>query len=175
MIRTWLIDGPSGSGKTTHAAALGARLGHRVVHMDDLYPGWWGLAEGSRIVAEEVLRMKAPGYHRWDWERDRPGEWVALPDGEPLIVEGVGAMTPATVAAARRRGAVRTVLVTAPEGLRRRRALARDPYYEPWWETWARQERAHFAAVAGLEPDERIDNGEDGGAGSVGGTGGTGG
>lgn len=159
MIRTWLIDGPSGSGKTTHAEALGERLGHRVLHLDEWYLGWGGLEAGARMVAEQVLRPSAPGYRRWDWERDRPGEWVALPAGESLIIEGVGAITPASVAAARRRGEARTVWVDAPEPVRRARALARDPFYEPWWEMWAEQERRHFREIAGMEFDERMNNG----------------
>ncbi|WPF66938.1 MULTISPECIES: hypothetical protein [unclassified Corynebacterium] len=159
MTRVWLIDGPSGSGKTTYATALGQRRGHRVVHLDDFYPGWSGLAAGARMVSECVLHPSAPGYRRWDWERDRPGEWVALPVGEPLIIEGVGAITQASVAAARRLGEVRTVWVDAPEAVRRARALARDPYYEPWWEMWASQEREHFRAIANMDVDERVDNG----------------
>ncbi|KQB86272.1 (d)CMP kinase [Corynebacterium lowii] len=157
MIRTWLIDGPSGSGKTTYATALGERLGHRVVHLDEFYPGWAGLAAASTIVAEQVLHPHNPGYYRWDWENDRVGQWVPLDAGEPLIIEGAGALTRQSLEAARRRGPVRTVLIDAPAPLRRARALARDPYYEPWWEMWARQEREHFAKIAGLEVDERID------------------
>ncbi|MBC3186123.1 (d)CMP kinase [Corynebacterium sp. zg-331] len=159
MIRTWLIDGPSGAGKTTYAEALARRLGHRVVHLDDFYPGWDGLAAGARMVAEHVLHPSAPGYRRWDWERDRPGEWVTLPVGAPLIVEGVGAITEASVAAARHRGGVHTVVISAPESVRRARALARDPFYEPWWQTWARQEREHFATTVHITPDERREHG----------------
>lgn len=159
MTHTWLIDGPSGSGKTTHATALGKRLGYRVVHLDEFYPGWGGLAQGARMVAECVLHPSEPGYRRWDWERERPGEWVALPAGEPLIIEGVGAITRESVAAARRLGRVRTVWMDAPEPVRRQRALARDPYYEPWWEMWAAQEREHFRAIADIDVDERVENG----------------
>ena len=48
---TFLIDGPSGSGKTTLAAEIeqhwNSAVKLQVVHMDDLYPGWDGLAEGA--------------------------------------------------------------------------------------------------------------------------------
>ena len=38
------VDGPAGSGKTTLAEAVSRGLdGSRVIHMDDLFPGWSGL------------------------------------------------------------------------------------------------------------------------------------
>lgn len=137
---TVLIDGPSGAGKTTLALTMGAALRITVVHLDDFYPGWGGLAEGARIVAEDVLREVDPGYRRWDWQRQQPGEWVALQPGGDLIVEGVGAVSEASVAAARRRGDVTTVRVVADAGVRKRRALRRDPGYAAFWEMWAKQE-----------------------------------
>lgn len=84
---TLLIDGPSGAGKTTLALQIGEALGIPVVHLDDFYPGWGGLAEGARMVAEDVLDLERPGYWRWDWERGCRGEWVALPPGGDVIVE----------------------------------------------------------------------------------------
>ena len=48
-----LIDGRAGSGKSYLAAELAERLykelevAPRLVHMDDLYPGWEGLRAGS--------------------------------------------------------------------------------------------------------------------------------
>lgn len=139
---TLLIDGPSGSGKTTLANQIGAALGMRVVHLDDFYPGWGGLAEGARMVAEDVLRLNNPGFRRWDWERDAPGEWVALSPDEDLVVEGVGAVTEASIRAAKLRGDVDTVRVVADAELRKARALARDPGYAAYWEMWAAQEAA---------------------------------
>lgn len=75
---TVLIDGPSGAGKTWACAALADRAGWRVVHLDEFYPGWHGLEQGSRMVAEQVLRETNPGYWRWDWEAGAPGEWASL-------------------------------------------------------------------------------------------------
>lgn len=51
-----LIDGRSGSGKTTLTERLVARqrldgVGVQVMHVEDLYPGWDGLAAGSESVA----------------------------------------------------------------------------------------------------------------------------
>lgn len=149
---TLLIDGPSGAGKTTLALQIGDALGIPVVHLDDFYPGWGGLAEGARIVAEDVLDPARPGYWRWDWERGRRGEWVALDPGGDLIVEGVGAVTEASKAKARRRGDVDTIRVVADPHLRKERALQRDPGYAEWWDMWAAQE----AQLARVEVDVEV-------------------
>lgn len=139
-----LIDGPSGSGKTTFAGFLGEILGMRIVHFDDLYPGWHGLAAGVEIVT--ALLEGAGGYHRWDWENDTAGPWVEVSERN-LIIEGVGSLAPSVVRAARQHGSVLTMLFDGPEQMRRQRALARDPFYEPWWDMWAAQEARHFATV----------------------------
>ncbi|MFV8380563.1 hypothetical protein [Corynebacterium hindlerae] len=137
---TILVDGRSGSGKTTYATELGCKLGWRVVHMDDFYPGWWGLAAGAQMVARDVLRLDQPGFRRWNWELSEPGQWVPLDPGEPLIVEGVGAVTAASVAAARLRGPALSVRIDCAAHIRKRRALSRDPEFEEWWDMWAVQE-----------------------------------
>lgn len=139
---TLLIDGPSGAGKTTLAAQIGDALGIRVVHLDDFYPGWSGLAEGARMVAEDVLDPVRPGYWRWDWDRGRRAGWVPLDPGEDLIVEGVGAVTGASIRAAVQLGEVNTLRVVADADVRRARALGRDPDYAPFWDMWAAQEVA---------------------------------
>ena len=146
MPYTLLIDGPSGAGKTSLANQISAALGIRVVHLDDFYPGWSGLAEGAAMVARDVLDPVAPGYWRWDWERDRRGEWVPLDPRADVIVEGVGAVTWASIGKARARGNVDTLRVSADDSLRKRRALARDPYYAEFWDMWAAQE-AQLACV----------------------------
>ena len=141
MTYTLLIDGPSGSGKTTLANHIGAALGIRVVHLDDFYPGWGGLAEGARMVADDVLDPVAPGFWRWDWEQDRRAEWVPLVPGADLVVEGVGAVTEASISKAKARGDVDTLQVNAADATRKARALQRDPGYAPWWDMWAEQEK----------------------------------
>lgn len=140
MSYTLLIDGPSGSGKTTLANQIGAALGIRVVHLDDFYPGWGGLLEGARMVADDVLDPVNPGYWRWDWEQDKRAEWVPLEEGSDLVVEGVGAVTEASISKAKARGDVDTVRVVAAGATRKARALKRDPGYAPWWDMWAEQE-----------------------------------
>ena len=141
MTYTLLIDGLSGSGKTTLANHIGAALGIQVVHLDDFYPGWGGLAEGARMVANDVLDPVAPGFWRWDWERNERGQWVTLEPGADLVVEGVGAVTDASIRKAKARGDVDTLRVVAAEEKRKARALKRDPGYAPWWDMWAEQEK----------------------------------
>lgn len=141
MTYTLLIDGLSGSGKTTLANHIGSVLGIQVVHLDDFYPGWGGLAEGARMVADDVLDPVAPGFWRWDWEKNTRAEWVPLVPGADLVVEGVGAVTEASISKAKARGEIDTLRVVAPDELRKARALKRDPGYAAWWDMWAEQEK----------------------------------
>ena len=150
---TVLVDGPSGSGKTTFATAVGERTGLRVVHLDDFYPGWSGLAEASRMVVDDVLHPTRPGYRRWDWVADAPGEWVALDPGCSLIVEGVAAVTAASISAAEELGEVLSVRIDAPVDVRRTRALRRDTGYEEFWDMWAAQEAQFYAAHGDVPVD----------------------
>ncbi|WP_169738898.1 hypothetical protein [Jiangella gansuensis] len=141
------LDGPAGSGKTTLAAQLSARLDDApVVHMDDLYPGWDGLAAAARTVADEVLLPLAAGrqarYRRWDWYADAYAEWVDVPPAPTLLVEGCGSgSTPGAAALAM------IIWLDAPHDVRQARGFARDgDGFRPHWERWARQEDALFAA-----------------------------
>lgn len=160
-----LIDGRSGSGKTHFAEHLMATLGApshqtgaspstppapnttpQLVHLEDFYPGWGGLFAAARMLAADVLQPNCPGFRRWDWEKNTPAQWQPLDPGHPLIVEGVGALSPEVLAVLRRRGIPhRTLVLEAPTQLRKQRALHRDPYYAPWWDMWAAQEHAHIA------------------------------
>jgi len=151
-----LIDGRSGAGKTTMAhdlvGRLGARLGRPValVRLDDCYPGWYGLSAAARAVVETILRPVNPGYRRYDWTLGRAAEWVELPATGPLIVEGAGSLTPESALLADL-----SVWVDADETARRRLAIQRDgATFEPWWDVWAAQERAHLATN---HPDELAD------------------
>lgn len=140
------VDGPSGSGKTTLAAGVAEALDCPVVHMDELYPGWDGLAESVPLLVRRVLEPLGRGepatYRRWDWAA---GTWDGARTLDPpsrLVVEGCGA----SVGAASGFAAVR-VWVEAPRAERRRRGLTRDgEAFRPHWERWAAQEEALFAA-----------------------------
>ncbi|RKR74657.1 ATP-binding protein [Frondihabitans australicus] len=137
-----LIDGRSGSGKSTLAAALTPLLpGAQLVALDDVYPGWEGLAAASEAVPRDILRDVDPGYRRWDWAASAPGAWRALSATAPIVVEGAGAVTPASAALATLR-----IWVDLDDETRKARALARDgAAYEPWWDLWAAQELTHLA------------------------------
>lgn len=159
---TVLIDGRSGAGKTTYARELAGNppawltdngLPVKLVHLDDIYPGWDGLARASDIVAQSVLATDQPGFHRWDWVNYQRGEWVPLDPQANLIVEGVGSLTSNTKKAAHQRSGrrVRTVEVYLPDAERKRRALARDPGFAEYWEMWAEQEKIHRRTMPAAE------------------------
>jgi hypothetical protein len=138
-----LVDGRSGSGKTTFADALGQ--GRFLLRLEDVYPGWDGLAAASAALVDHVLIPRAAGapgaLHRWDWLRDDRSDLLHVPAAGSLVVEGCGALS-------RRAGALAdlTIWVELPDADRRTRALERDgAAYAPHWERWAGQERAFLA------------------------------
>jgi uridine kinase len=147
------IDGPAGSGKSTLARHLadahderhGAEPAHaaRVLHMDDLFEGWSGLAAVDSQL-DSVLRPLGSGrsghYRRYDWWEDTWAETVLVPPCPLLVVEGVGS-------GAARFDHLRTLLVwiEAPYDERRRRGLERDgDAFAPHWDQWASDEEAVF-------------------------------
>jgi len=142
-----LLDGGSGAGKTTLARRLHrdleARLGTtQLVSLDDVYPGWHGLAAASELVWQSILRPASPGYPGWDWARNQPSGWRGLDPQLPIIVEGCGAISHRSAALANVR-----IWCEMDAGLRQERALGRDgDGYRPWWDTWAAQEAAHWQA-----------------------------
>lgn len=157
--RVVIIDGRSGSGKTTLAAQIAHLLDAQTLHLEDLYPGWNGLAAGSRLVPSALRDAQ---YQRYDWGTGTHREWVRLDRYRPLVIEGCGSLTRPTLAAARRfvagqvqggsaARAVWTIWIECPEPFRKSRALARDQGdFAPHWEEWAAQEALHFAATRPL-------------------------
>ncbi|HNV14167.1 MAG TPA: (d)CMP kinase [Dermatophilaceae bacterium] len=145
-VRVVAIDGPSGSGKTTLAAALAQALDAPTVHMDDLFPGWDGLAAAPALLTTQVLEPLARGeraaYRRWDWIASAWGDVVPVPATDVLVVEGCGA----SVGPAARYAAVR-IWVEAELDVRMARGIARDgEMYRPHWQRWADQEVTVFGS-----------------------------
>jgi GTPase SAR1 family protein len=146
----WLIDGPSGAGKSS----LAERLLHehptlQLVRLDDVYPGWHGLAAAIRAVGDGIVAPYLagdPGRCRlWDWAADAPGGWLAVDPTRPLLVEGCGSFgtTPPSGDSGRRR-----IWVDAEPAERKRRAHLRDSgAFDPWWNIWDAQWRAYTGAA----------------------------
>ena len=130
------IDGYSGSGKSTLAAAIARLVSNwQVLHLDDWYPGWDGLAEGAHIarrIAADLRGGRASSYEAWDWENGTTGATTRVPLA-PTIIEGCGAIEAVADLA---------VWIADPgEDERRHRALARDGQtYAPHWQRWADQD-----------------------------------
>ncbi len=143
------VDGPAGSGKTTLGAALrraGRDLGQvALLHMDNVYDGWAGLAAGMTTVADGVvapLREGRPGrYRRYDWHLGAFAEERLVPPVDLLVVEGVGAGNAAYA------DAITCLLwVETPADVRTARGLARDgDGVREHWAAWQAQEAAMFA------------------------------
>ena len=130
------IDGYSGSGKSTLAAAIARLVSNwQVLHLDDWYPGWDGLAAGADIarrIAADLRGGRASSYEAWDWENGTTGATTRVPLA-PTIIEGCGAIEAVADLA---------VWIADPgEDERRHRALARDGQtYAPHWQRWADQD-----------------------------------
>ena len=141
------IDGRGGAGKSSLAALVAPLIDDApVVHMDDLYPGWDGLARAVPLLVEQVLAPLAAGerasYPRYDWDAGVYAEMLVVPPHRYVVVEGVGS----SVGAARAYTDVR-VWVRAPTPVRRRRGEDRDGGgFVGHWERWAAQEQALFDA-----------------------------
>lgn len=141
--RILLLDGRSGSGKTTLADRIAPLFGAEVVHLDDLYPGWHGLEQGSLTAVRHVVRPLREGmeavYRRWDWAADAYVDEVRIAPGGVVIVEGCGALS--------RESAVLadvSLWLDLDETERHRRARERggDDW---WWQLWREQEDAFYA------------------------------
>ncbi|KGM13007.1 uridine kinase [Cellulomonas bogoriensis 69B4 = DSM 16987] len=157
------VDGPSGAGKTTLAGALAGSLpGAVVLHMDDLYDGWAGLATVWPRVEDQVLGPLGAGeparWRRYDWSLGRFDRWHELPVPAVLVLEGCGSAPRAV-----RGRASCVVWVDAPATVRHRRAADRDgPRLDPRLEEWWRTEEEYFAVE---RPSEHADVHVDGSVG----------
>ncbi len=143
------VDGRSGTGKTTLAARLAQVLepaGVPVVHLDDIYPGWDGLAEGIDMLVAGVLAPLCAGrdgrWRRWSWECDEPGGWAEMPWAATVVVEGAGAG-----ARACRPYLASLLWLHTDEVTRYTRAITRDgTSFAAQWDRWAAQEAAYLVS-----------------------------
>lgn len=129
-----------------------------LLSMEDLYPGWEGLAASAGLLHDWVLTPLAhggrPAWRRYDWARERfAPAWTHLPSelgsGGTLLVEGCGS------------GAASPLLdllvwVHAPEPVRKRRLDLREDaeLYAPHRRSWALQETEFYATH---RPQDRSD------------------
>ena len=150
-----LIDGRAGAGKTSLSRMVATNwpLAGRpqLIALDSLYPGWDGLDAGVERALHDVLRPHARGllstWRRWDWELETEAEAHAVTPALGMILEGCGALNPATARLADVR-----VWVESPGVSRKRRALDRDgDGFRPHWERWAAQEERHIKRHAPQE------------------------
>jgi cytidylate kinase len=149
------IDGKGASGKTTLARRIAAVLpGSFVISVDDFarpdLRGW----ELERFVAqvrEPLLAGRTACYQRWDFDSNTGADWVEVPAGHPVVVEGVSATD------------VRlevpwdlTLWVEVGAAERMRRALERDgsAMRERWLTDWIPSEEAYAQEQ---RPQERVD------------------
>ena len=159
-----LIDGRAGSGKSLFATKLAEnyfsenRQAARIVRLDDLYPGWEGLAAGSVYARERILEPISAGkeanWQIWDWEqgcRGATGEagngFREFSGGTALIVEGCGALSKASAPMAALR-----LWIEADSTTRRLRFSERDQgKFDEYWGVWAAQEEEFYAAERSRE------------------------
>jgi cytidylate kinase len=133
-----LIDGRAGSGKTTLAAHLAQRTGAQLVHMDDLTPGWNGLAQSSIALQQLLTTGEAK---RYDWHVGALIGTISVNLAAPLIVEGCGSITRDTIHFAQQ-----SVWMECPIEIRQQRAIDRDgEMFSEFWEHWAAQELDHLS------------------------------
>lgn len=150
-----LIDGRSNSGKSTFAKSLQENLFRqgesltRVIHMDDLYPGWEGLSLGAdylnRFILEPLNKKLTASWQQWDWSINQRGAWMEFSGGTPLIIEGCGALSDRASSVAFLR-----IWLEAKEPVRQSRWLEREGNLDKF-EMWAAQELDFYAREKSLE------------------------
>lgn len=148
-----LIDGRAGSGKSRFAGQLADLIFQsekqlpKLIHMDDLYPGWEGLRAGSAYLNRSILQPIAAGkqaaWQVWDWELGRRGTanepangWRSFEGGNLVLVEGCGSVSQASSELADL-----TIWMESDTSQRKSRFSARDNgQFDSYWGTWSIQE-----------------------------------
>ena len=155
-----LIDGRAGSGKSTLADEVQNeffKLGEsapRVIHLDDLYPGWDGLQLGVEYVQRAILnplsRREVAHYQLFDWAAGERREWREFAGGTPLIIEGCGAINRNSI-----ESADLSVWLEESEETRKQRWIGREGN-DVHWTQWAAQELDFYARERSSELAGRI-------------------
>jgi uridine kinase len=169
------IDGPGGSGKSTLAAQLVDALGKAfLVHSDDFYLpsarqderlGEVGPLFDLPRLLEQVVAPAATGsavrYQRYDWAKDELAEWIDIPSGASVIIEGVYSLSIAL-----RWAYTYKIWCRADAGLRLARGVERDGEIArpQWLNVWMPQEDDYAArqnpeAASDLVLDSSCDQG----------------
>ena len=144
-----LIDGKAGSGKSTFAESLQQQLfrdgesAPRVIHMDNIFEGWDGLALGSdymvRFILQPLARRETASWQDWSWVKNQRTSWREFSGGTPLIVEGCGSLTERS-----KEHADISIWLEASEETRRERWIQRERHLEKF-DFWAAQELDFYA------------------------------
>lgn len=151
------IDGPGASGKSTLAEQLAAAMGDAyLVHVDDFYLpssrrherlGEVGPSFDLPRLAEQVIVPGSAGealhYQRYDWVQDGLAQWIDVPSGAPIVLEGVFCL-----AAQLRDAYTFKIWCHADPVLRLTRGLARDgeKARSMWVDAWMPAENEYAAS-----------------------------
>lgn len=153
------IDGHSGAGKSTLTQALAAELDAVTIAGDDFYAGGIDLRDDDpaqraaacidwtrqRAVLEALRAERGATWRAFDWQAfdgrlcDAP---ITLAPKPIAILEGVYAARPELSDLLDMR-----ILLSAPEGLRTARLLARERTIGPWDRQWHDAEEFYFERV----------------------------
>ena len=144
-----LIDGRAGSGKSTFAESLQQQLfrdgesAPRIIHMDNIFEGWDGLALGSdylvRFILQPLSRRETASWQDWSWVKNQRSSWREFSGGTPLIVEGCGSLTERS-----KEHADISIWLEASEETRRERWIQRERHLDKF-DFWAAQELDFYA------------------------------
>ena len=150
------VDGFGAAGKSTLARRIAAALPWaRIIAVDDFGRAGvrgWDRALFTASVLEPLLAGRPARYQRWDLVADRGRDWVTVPPGVAVVLEGVSATddrVPVPWDA--------TLWLDVPAAQRERRIQARDDYpalRERWRTDWWPSEQAYAAAQ---QPWSRVD------------------
>lgn len=151
-----LIDGRAASGKSQFAKDLYEayfqvdKQAARVIHMDDLYPGWNGLAEGSVYLLTNILlplaNSRSANWQVWNWREnhrgaEEPGNGRReFAGGTLLIVEGCGSISRLSST-----NSDFQIWIDADDAARKERFSKRDSgKFDEYFGIWSAQEDEYY-------------------------------